>query len=310
MSIEILTLRQFRYFIAVAETGSVTGAARQVGISQSAITAAIQALQEETGARLVERHQKGLRLTHEGHQFLQHARHIVASIADARRAVGMRNEQMQGDLNLGVTHLVSGYYLANVLARFRRVYANVRIEVIETERGHLEHLLVNGELDVGLLLTSNLEDADALQSEILLRSPWRVWLPLRHPLLSFSVLTLRQVASERWITLSIDEMAETTARWWGEAGLDPDVCLRTSSVEALRSLVATGAGIAAMPELAYRQWSLDGDRIEARHLDDDIRSVDVGLAWRKGSSLRPAARRFVEMVGEFCDPVAPRAATA
>ncbi|MEJ0094865.1 MAG: LysR family transcriptional regulator [Methylocella sp.] len=296
---EALTLRQFRYFIAAAETESVSRAAHQIGISQSAITAAIQALEEETGAVLLIRHQKGVRLTHEGHQMLRHARHIVAAVADARRAVSVRPGEFSGDLNLGVTRMVSGYYLADFLARFRRVFPRVEVRVTEEERSYLEHLLLNGEIDVGLLLISNLGDRQALQTELLMRSTWRVWLPSQHPLLSYSVLTLAQVAAEGVIMLTTDELAETTTRCWADAGLRPNVVMKTSSVEAVRSLVGTGVGIATLPDMTYRPWSLEGDRLEARHLSDVIPSVDVGLVWRRGAALRPAAQHFVEMCSEF-----------
>ena len=123
---DALTLRQFRYFVAVAETGSVSRAAFEVGISQSAITAAIQALEEETGTVLFERHAKGMRLTHEGHQLLRHARHILATVADARSAARRAAAEHHRRLNIGVTRMVSGYYLADLLARFRRVFQNSR----------------------------------------------------------------------------------------------------------------------------------------------------------------------------------------
>ena len=295
---EVLTFRQFRYFIAVAETESVSRAARQVGISQSAITAAIQALEQETGAALLVRHQKGVRLTHEGHQMLRHARNIVAAVADVRRAVGIRPEETAGELNLGVTRMVSGYYLADLLARFRRVFPRVAVRLVEDERSHIEHLLVGGELDVALLLVSNLKTRQALETEILVRSPWRAWLPAGHALLDRSALTLEEVAAEGIVMLTTDELAETTARCWADAGLRPNIVMRTASVEAVRSLVATGIGIATLPDMAYRPWSLDGDRLEARHLSDPIPTVDVGLAWRRGAPLSPTALRFIELCGE------------
>lgn len=295
---EVLTLRQFRYFIAVAEAESVSRAAQRIGISQSAITSAVQALEEETGAVLLLRHQKGVRLTHEGHRMLRHARQIVGAVADARRAVGARLDELEGELNLGVTRMVSGYCLADLLSRFRRVYRRVDIRVVEGERDDLEHLLVNGEIDVALVLISNIRNRQALQTELLVRSPWRVWLPSGHPLLAASVLSLAQVAFEGVIMLTTDELAETAARCWNNAGVVPNVLVRTSSVEAVRSLVATGMGLATLPDMAYRPWSLEGDRLEARHLSDAIPSVDIGLVWRRGAPLRPAARHFVESCGD------------
>jgi DNA-binding transcriptional LysR family regulator len=301
-----MNLRQIRYFIAAAEAESVSRAAQELGISQSAITAAIQALEYETGASLFVRHAKGVRLTHEGHQLALHARRIMAAVADARRAVSARPEAMSGDLNLGVTHMVSGYYLADLLARFRRVFPRVDVRVVEDERTYLEHLLVNGELDVGLLLVSNLQDRQALESEVLVRSPWRIWLPEGHALAAGNVLALADLAAEPLITLAVDELTETTTAYWQRQGLTPNIVLRTASVEAVRSLVGMGVGLAALPDMAYRPWSLEGDRLEARELSDPIPTVDVGLVWRRGAPLRPTASQFLDMCREYSPPHARR----
>ncbi|HMM14264.1 MAG TPA: LysR family transcriptional regulator [Parvibaculum sp.] len=301
-----MNLRQIRYFIAAAETESVSRAAQELSISQSAITSAIQALEYEMGAELFVRHAKGVRLTHEGHQLLLHARRITAAVADARRAVSARPEAMSGDLNVGVTPMVSGYYLADLLARFRRVFPQVDVRVVEDERTYLEHLLVNGELDVGLLLVSNLQDRQALESEILIRSPWRIWLPAGHGLLSHNVLTLSDLAAEPLIMLAVDELIETTTSYWQEEGLTPNIVLRTSSVEAVRSLVGMGVGLATLPDMAYRPWSLEGDRLEARELANPIPTVDVGLVWRRGAPLRPTASQFLDMCREYTPPAARR----
>jgi len=294
-----VNLRQISYFLAAAEMESVSGAARELGISQSAITSALQALEAEMGASLFARHAKGIRLTHEGHQFLVHARRIISAVADARRAVGSRPDVMQGDLNLGVTRMVSGYYLAELLARFRRIFPKIDVHVVEDERTYLEHLLVNGELDVGLVLVSNLRDRQALESEILIRSPSRVWLPAGHPLLTRHVLSLAEMESEPMIMLSVDELSETTTAYWHQAGLRPSTVLTTASVEAVRSLVGLGVGLAILPDMAYRPWSLEGDKLEARELSNTIPTIDVGLVWRRGAPLRPTARQFLDMCREF-----------
>lgn len=297
-----MNLRQIRYFIAAAETESVSRASQELGISQSAVTSAIQALEYEMGASLFVRHAKGMRLTHKGHQLVLHARRIMAAVADAQQAVSARPEVIMGDLNIGVTHLVSGYYLADLLARYRRVFPQVDVRVVEDERTYLEHLLVNGELDVGLLLVSNLEDRQALESEVLVRSPWRVWMPVGHPLAARHVLSLEDLATEPLIMLAVDELIETTTEFWRNEGLTPNILLRTASVEAVRSLVGMGVGVATLPDMAYRPWSLEGDRLEARELANPIPTVDVGLVWRSGAPLRATASRFFDMCREYSPP--------
>ena len=70
----------------------------------------------------------------------------------------------------------------------------------------------------------------------------------------------------------------------------------------MRSLVGLGVGLATLPDMAYRPWSLDGDRVEARELANPIPTVDVGLVWRQGAPLRPTAAQFLDMCREYTPP--------
>jgi DNA-binding transcriptional LysR family regulator len=294
-----LTLRQISYFVATAEAGSVSGAATRLNISQSAITESVRALEAQTGAVLFDRSSKGVTLTYQGHQFLRHSRLILAAVADAGRVLKAGSEDISGVLNLGVTSLVAGYFLADLLARFRRIFPNVQVKVVEEDRAFIEHLLVNGELNVALMLVSNLEDHDALEFETLVRSRNRVWLRAGHDLLAREQVTLAAINEEPLIGLSIDEMPQSTAALWQSARMRPNFALTTSSVEAVRSLVATGAGVAIMPDMTFRAWSLEGDRLEARPIQGVEVTVDVGVAWRRGSTISEQAQIFLHLAREY-----------
>ncbi|NRH28850.1 LysR family transcriptional regulator [Pseudomonas sp. MS19] len=283
----MMTLRQIRHFIAVAETGSISAAAQAVFISQSTLTLAIQKLEEEIGVSLFNRHAKGMSLTHQGHQFLRQAHLILATVDNAKRSLQQSTDTVAGSLTIGVTSLVAGYYLADLLTRFQRAYPNVEIRVLEDERPYIEHLLVSGEIDVGVLILSNLEDRHALQTEVLTHSPLRLWLPPQHALLELDSISLADIVSEPLIQMNVDEMGLNAQRIWSGAGLQPNITLRTGSTEAVRSLVAAGLGISIQPDMTYRPWSLEGDIIEARSVVDLTQTLDVGLAWRRGTA-RPA----------------------
>jgi DNA-binding transcriptional LysR family regulator len=103
------------------------------------------------------------------------------------------------------------------------------------------------------------------------------------------------MAEEALIVLSVDEVEEVTGRYWRQAGVRPKVAFRTRSVEAVRSLVATGAGLAVLPDLAYRPWSLEGDRIEARAIEEPLPELTVGVAWRRGLPLPAVAETFIDL---------------
>ncbi|MFA1621440.1 LysR family transcriptional regulator [Rhizobium mongolense] len=287
------TLRQIQYFVAVAEQGSVTRAAQNLSISQSSVTEALKELETDLSVELFERHPRGLTITHNGHQFLRHATKILASVSDARASFSSLQSALSGTLNIGVTSLVAGYVLSDLLARYRRACPGVEVSAIEDNGGYLEHLLVGGELDVAVMVISNLRDRMALQAEILETSPYRLWLPMGHPLVSADIISVADIAREPLIMLTVDEIEENTGKLLSALGARPHVAFRTRSVEAVRSLVATGAGVALLPDLVYRPWSLEGDRIESRDVSGSLPVVQVGMVWRKGSSLPQAARDFV-----------------
>ncbi|MDP2086412.1 MAG: LysR substrate-binding domain-containing protein [Gemmobacter sp.] len=287
------TLRQLRFFVAAAEQGSVSGAARVLSISQSSVTEAVRGLEDDLGVTLFDRQARGLQITHKGSAFLRHARQILADVSRAREAFHGDAEPAGGRLSLGVTSLVAGYVLSDILARFRRAWPQVELNVIEDSGDYLQHLLIGGELDVAVLLTSSVRDRLALQVETLLVSPFRLWLPLGHPLAQQEAIARDELAGYPLIQLMVDEVEEATRALMGTIRPPPRVTFRTRSVEAVRSLVATGAGLALLPDLVYRPWSLEGDRIEIRDVSGDLPTVHVGLAWRRGAPLQAAALHFV-----------------
>ena len=287
------TLRQLQFFVAAAEAGSVTGAARALSISQSSITEAIRALEDDLGVMLFDRQARGLLITHKGSAFLRHAHTILADVASARAAFRDEAESPPGRLSLGVTSLVAGYVLSDILSRYRRAHPRVDLNVTEDNGDYLQHLLIGGELDVAVLLTSSVKDRMALNVETLVVSPYRLWLPLGHPLADQEAIALEELAGQPLIQLMVDEIEESTRRLTAALPVKPQVAFRTRSVEAVRSLVATGAGLAILPSLVYRPWSLEGDRIEIRDVSGDLPSVQVGLAWRRGAPLSQPAHNFI-----------------
>jgi DNA-binding transcriptional LysR family regulator len=295
-----LNLRQIRYFVAAAEAGKVVAAASAVGISPSAITEAIQELEETVGTPLVTRHRTGIKVTYDGYVFLQHCRNILSALTAATAAVGQHRPRVAGPLSVGVTITVAGYFLAAPLARFRRSFPDVEITVKELDRSVIEKQLAKGELDLGILLVSNLEHGDELATETLAKSRRRLWTATNHPLLSKPRVTLKDVAKEPYVQLLIDEAAATTLSYWSKYQLKPNVIFQTESVEAVRSLVATGTGITILSDMVYRPWSLEGDKLESREIAAAIPTMDVGLAWSKEAakeaSLSAPASAFIE----FC----------
>ena len=285
------TLKQVRYFVAVAEFGTVSRAAQELSISQSAVTEGVKDLEAHLGVKLFERRRRGLDATHQGHIFLRHAKAILTEVANAETSLNGASNEMRGKLNIGVTSLTAGYVLSDILSRFRRAWPGIEVSAVEDTGEYLEHLLVGGELDVAVMIVSELRNPQALHSDILTVSQFRLWLPFGHPLSSKESISLTDISSEPQILLDVDEMQGN--RLLSALGSLPNIAFRTKSVEAVRSLVASGAGIALLPELVYRPWSLDGDRIESRDVSGALPVVQFGLVWRRGVSQSNVTRAFL-----------------
>lgn len=293
-----ISLRQFRYFLATAESGQVSHAAISLNISQSTVTTALQQLETSLGTRLFRRSRGGMELTVEGSRFLTHARNVVAAVSAARRAQLTENAALEGTVRVGLTYTVAGYFLPRHYARFVRNYPDIQVQLFELPRSAIEIGLKDRTLDIAVMLVSNLQDRDALASETLLRSPRRLWLPVEHPLLLAESVDLHDVAQAPYIMLSVDEAHQTASRYWAPTGFRPKVMFTTSSVEAVRSMVADGLGLTILSDMVYRPWSLEGLRIENRNLLTAIPTMDVGLAWLKTTRLSPATRAFAKFLDQ------------
>jgi len=286
------TLRQVRYFVATAEVGQISQAAFHLSISQSAITSAIQELESLLGVSLFIRSPQGMTLTDSGRHFLNHAYSILRSVEDALKSP-LPDTTVEGQLSLAASYTVMGYFLPYHLQRLAQWYQGMELELYEQERETIELGLLDGKFDMAVVLTANLCHPD-IAAETLFSSERRLWLPSRHPLSQCSSVKLADVSKEPFILLTVDEADQTALRYWEPSGLKPRVMLRTSSVEAVRSMVANGTGVAILSDLVYRPWSLEGRRIETLSLTDHVPPMSVGLAWRRDREFTAPMKAFRE----------------
>lgn len=276
-----LSLRQLRYFVATAELGQISLAAMNLSISQSAITTAIKELEQNVGVELFVRTTHGMDLTPAGREFLSHAYDILNKVEEATHLNAV-STSIEGVLTVAATYTVIGYFLPSHLDRLRRLFPRLEIRLFELNRESIEEGLLTNRYDIGVVLSSNILNAQ-LTTEKLLSSARRLWVASNHPLLKRPETGLEDVAKEPYIMLTVDEAAQTAMKYWSTSDHTPNIFLRTSSVEAVRSMVANGQGVAILSDMVHRPWSLEGRRIETIIMRDPVPAMDVGLAWRKGA---------------------------
>lgn len=290
-------MRQLRYFVAAAESGQFSMAAASEHVSQSAITLAVSALEEVLRTRLFDRLPHGVSLTLEGHDFYYHARHVIDSLSDALHKSRSRARDTQGMVRIGASYTVMGYFLPEILARFRASYPQIHFELQDLDRPTLEQAVLSEKIDIGVALLSNVTGISRFEHRSLIRSQRKLWVAPSHPLAQSQNPSLREIAEHPYIMLTVDEGEESSMRYWKRERLTPNVILRTGSVEALRGLVSHGFGVTILSEMVFRPWSLEGKRIEARDVANSIPQMDVGMLWCKNSPPSPAARAFIDFLG-------------
>ncbi|QFT60818.1 Hydrogen peroxide-inducible genes activator (plasmid) [Sulfitobacter sp. THAF37] len=280
-----MKLRQLKYFVATAETAQVSRAATALSISQSSVTTAIRDLEASLGAKLFHRTQQGMDLTDAGRELLASAYVILGKLEDAKN-LRHRDTDSSGTIRIAASYTVMGYFLPYHLDRLRRLHPNLEIQLHELNRDSIEEGLLGDRFDVAVMLTSNITNA-RLDSETLLRSTRRLWVASGHRFEQRRSISFEEIAEEEMILLTVDEAANTAMKYWSSQATQPRISLRTSSIEAVRSMVANGQGITILTDMVYRPWSLEGKRIATVLPGTPVPTMDVGLAWRRGAAFSP-----------------------
>src|SRR5271156_1165730 len=175
-----MELQQLRYFCAIADTGSFTRAAQQTHVSQPSLSQQIRKLEDELGARLIDRLGRAVQLTELGREFLPHARAVLRDLEAARSDVVQRKTSTNGPISVGVIPTIAPYFLPPILAAFSRRYPEARVTVVEEITPLLLERLRAGTIDVAIAALPLQARAQDFQSFPLRVEKLFVVLPKQH----------------------------------------------------------------------------------------------------------------------------------
>ncbi len=287
------SLTQLRYFTATAELKNMTAAARQLSISQSAISAAIMQLERQLRVQLfVRHHAKGLALTQSGERLLAEVRRFLAQ-ADQLAEVGRSlSGNLSGSLVVGCFLTLGPFYLPRLLADFGALYPEVRVSLVEGDAEELEGELLHGGCEVALLY--GVEMSKKIQAEVLFRVDYHILLSADHPLAGADAVRLADLADEPMVLLDRPYSTEYFHLIMAEAGLEPRISYRSSNFETVRALVASGHGFSLLNQQPASGMTYDGRHVVSLPIADTQPDIAVVLATVRGVSPTPRARAFID----------------
>lgn len=322
----MLNVPRLKILSEIARRGSFSSAAEALSYTQSAVSQQIATLEAETGLTLLERHSRGVQLTAAGQTLVEHADGILARLHAAEEELSAIAGLRGGELRMASFPTAGATLMPVAIARFRASYPEVRLTLAEGEPEEIAPRLHAGEFDLALLFEfSDPEDAiaqttagDASPSEAaaapigtgyaeareqrieLLGDPMYLALPRQHPLARRRRLHLEDLRDQAWVQTSASSpCARFVVRCCHAAGFEPVVAFESDDYQTVQGLVATGVGVALIPELAL---SAVRDDIVVRALSPHPpgRHVIAALPGGAGPRTRliPAASAMLRLLEE------------
>lgn len=281
---------QLRYFLAVAQTGRFTQAARQCNVSQPSLSIQIAKLEDELGGPLFERTHKGGKLTARGETFLPRAKAILGEMESAREDAKALSGLTLGRVSLGCMPTTGAHLLPPILTAFRKAHPKIQVQLKEESSPDLARDLEQGEIELAIMdeagLRPGLDHQKILTEELLLA------LPARHPLAGKRSLTLQQVAQEPFILMKHGHgFRQITLDLYRRAGLEPKVVFESGGIETVQALVAAGLGISLVPRMVATHAG-----VAYAGLSQPKAERTLSLAWRKKTPFSPAAEALKRVI--------------
>lgn len=286
----MISLKQLRYFDAVAREKHFGRAAEQCAVTQPALSMQIQDLEEQLGTQLLERGRRGVMLTASGRKIAERAAKVLTDVRDIVDFARHQGDVPSGRLHLGVIPSIAPYILPPLLPVLREQYPDLDLHLRETQTQHLVRELLDGQLD--LLLLGLPVDDPRIETAALFNDRFLLATSKSHPITASLRATPEMLEQDRLLLLEeghcMRDQALAVCDLQRVGNLDTS---GSSSLSTIVQMVANGLGITLLPELCLDVESRHGAINVIRFADPEPSRI-IGLAWRRSS---PRKQHFIEL---------------
>ena len=292
-----LKLKDLRYLVAVADQRHFGRAAARCFVSQPTLSSQLKKLEQSLGVQLIERAPNNVSLTPAGEAIVARARRILEATDEVVTLARSQHDPLAGRLRVALLPTIGPYLLPRVAPAVRKALPRLELHLYEYQTAPMLQKLHAGELDVGILALP--VETAGLEARELYREAFSVALPEHHPLAARHSVRVADLKGEKLLLLEEghclrDQALEVCSR----AGVHEQQDFRATSLETLRQMVASGAGITLLPELAGRGAYRNARGLVLRPFAKPAPVRQVGALWRKSSARRGAIDALCRVISE------------
>jgi LysR family transcriptional regulator, hydrogen peroxide-inducible genes activator len=292
-----LKLKDLRYLVAVADCRHFGRAAERCCVSQPTLSAQVKKLEEYLGVQLIERQPNNVSLTAAGEQIVSRARRILEASDEVVTLARSHRDPLAGRLRLALLPTIGPYLLPRVSQALRKGVPRLELQLYEYQTAQMLEKLQGGEIDVGILALP--VDMEGLAARELYVEPFIVALPDQHKLARRESLRTDDLSDETLLLLEDghclrDQALEVCSRVAVREKQD----FRATSLETLRQMVATGAGVTLLPEMASRGAYGNAKGVTIRPFARPAPVRHVGAVWRKTTARGPAIDAVCKLIAD------------
>jgi LysR family transcriptional regulator, benzoate and cis,cis-muconate-responsive activator of ben and cat genes len=275
-----MELRHLRYFVAAAEELNFSRAAARLRVSQPPLSRQIRNLEEEIGAPLFDRSRQKLQLTPAGKSFLEQAKQILALSDRAARLAKAISQGKCGQLTLAFLSPLGGVFLPAALRIFRQKFPLVDVTLTEMAPGRQVKALSEGRIDMGIVPRDEARFEKDLALEPVVEVGMIAALPPEHALTTLRKVPLHKLAGEPLVFFK-KSSAPALHDWIRDlcraSGFEPNIGRQCDQAQAMLDSVASGIGVAILPEFFRRYRS----EVAFRPLAPDTPRTELCMVWRR-----------------------------
>lgn len=288
-----MPVNKYEAFLLSVELGSITRAAENLGVTQSAVSHMISSLEAELGFALLRRGRGGAVPTAEGQSVTPAIRGILTARERLDQVASAIRGLDSGTVRIGTFTSVGVHWLPGIIAEFQADYPSVELKLMSGDYHDVEQWLADGSADIGFVpLPTRLGgEVVPLRADRLLAV-----IPANHPLADAAAFPVAELERESFIGLL--ETSDRDARGaLAAAGVSPHIKYKTKDDYAVIAMIERGLGVSIMPELLLRSCS---ERVRCLELDPPA-SRTIGLCMPDAERAGPATRRFAEYAAAWVE---------